>query len=249
MPAQASARTHSAVGRGGKVAGNVRRRVASGGVRFWSATDFPDYDPRVVDKALQRLKDAGQLRAVRRGLFYRGRKTGFGMSRPSQNEIVAAVAGTRGVGPAGLTAANELGLTTQMAGTDVYAVPRPAPRDLPSVRFVARPSRLARVKAALKPTEVAVLEVLDAWDTVTDTAPDQTEARLAALLNSGAVRAAQLVRGASDEPPAARERLRHLLARAGHSDLSAAVPPARSDLARRKALTGLPRLPLDGPAR
>lgn len=242
MPTQAPARPRPTVGRGGRVAADVRRQVASGGVRFWAVTDFDDHDPHTVDKALQRMKASGQLRAVRRGLYYRGHMTGFGISRPSPDDIVAAVAGTRGVGPAGLTAANELGLTTQMPGTDVYAVPRPAPRDLPSIRFVARPSRTARADAALRPIEVAVLEVLDAWDAITDTTPDQTETRLVDVLNSGAVRLAHLTRGATDEPPAARERLRHLLDRAGHGDLVAAVPPARSDVARRKALTGLPRL-------
>ena len=230
-------------GRSGRVAGDVRAAVLSAHTgRFWTVDDFPGLDASAVDKALVRLKDTGELVTVRRGLYFRGKQSLFGMARPSQEQLVAAVAGDRGVGPAGLTAANELSLSTQLPGVDVYAVPRPAPRDLPTVRFVSRPSRTGRLAAALSGIEVAVLEVLDSWEGVTDVTPSATADRLVELIDAGQVRAAKLVRASVDEPAAARERLRHVLLLAGLADLSDEVPRARSALARSKALAGLPVL-------
>jgi hypothetical protein len=227
----------------GQIAAKVRNRVRAGGIQFWTFDDFSDLDSRAADKALVRMVAMGELHRVRRGLYYRGDFTLFGMSRPTQEDVALRVAGY-GVGPAGLSAANQLGLTTQMPGQDVYAVPAPAPRDLPTIRFISRPARPARARAKLRPAEVALLEVLDSWVSVSDLSPYDTETRLVEVVRSGLINASRVAKGAVDEPPLARERLKHLLNRAGFPLPSAEIPPARSIQAREKALAGLPELPV-----
>jgi hypothetical protein len=228
--------------RQGSVADRVRTTVlASGSGRFWSPQDFADLDApfTAVDRALQRLKSSGELLSVRRGLYYRGRQRPWGMSRPSAQEVIVVIAGKRGVGPAGLSAANDLGLTTQVPGTDLVAVVGTVPRDFPTVHFVDRRARLARRTASLTPAEVAVLEVLDAWDSVLEVSPSAAADKLTEMLLDGSVKPARLVAGSSDEPPSARERLRAVLTRAGLHDLAGGVPRAAAIGTRQRALAGL----------
>lgn len=226
----------------GSAADLVRSAVlAAGSGRFWGPQDFADLEvpATAVDRALQRLKASGELVSVRRGLYYRGRQRPWGMSRPSAQDVIAAIAGRRGVGPAGLSAANDLGLTTQVPGADLVAVVGSVPRDFPTVHFVDRRARLARRTASLQAREVAVLEVLDAWDDVLEVSPAAAAGLLAALLLDGSVKPARLVAGSLDEPPAGRERLRAVLAQAGLSELVGKVARAAAVGTRDHALAGL----------
>lgn len=139
------------------VAAVVRERVrtAKPGT-FLRSKDFAG-SARAVDSELSRLSTRGELRRVRRGLYWRGTPTRFGMSAPSPLEVALAVAGP-GAGPAGVAAAHQLGLTTQVPATVEIAAPGKTPEPLPGVRFTAR--SFARRERKLNPTEVAVLEVL-----------------------------------------------------------------------------------------
>jgi hypothetical protein len=123
---------------------------------FLRSRDFVG-SPRAVDTELSRLRARGELRQVRRGLYWRGVPTRFGMTAPSPLDIALAVAGP-GAGPAGVAAARQLGLTTQVPATVEVAAPGKVPEPVPGVRFTARP--FARRERKLSPTEVAVLEVL-----------------------------------------------------------------------------------------
>ena len=92
-------------------------RIAAQPRVVWSPVDFLDLGPRAaVDKALQRLARDGSLSRVDRGLYYRsGTNTLTGKpTTPHVRAIVDAIARrdqTRVVVD-GLTAANDLGLTT-----------------------------------------------------------------------------------------------------------------------------------------
>jgi len=215
--------------------------LATGPGRFWGPQDFADLEvpATAVDRALQRLKASGELVSVRRGLYYRGRQRPWGMSRPSAQEVIAVIAGKRGVGPAGLSAANDLGLSTQVPGTYLVAVVGSVPRDFPTVHFVDRRARAARRTASLQAREVAILEVLDAWDDVLEVSRATAVNLLAAMLLDGSVKPARLVAGSLDEPPAGRERLRAVLTRAGLSDLVGKVARAAASGTRDHALAGL----------
>ena len=103
------------------VAGAVRHRVerARPGT-FFRRRDFEGTD-RAVESALSRLVAEGELVRVRRGLYWRGKTTRFGMTHPSVLETAVAVGGP-GTGPVGVAAAQLLGLTTQVPATVEVAV-------------------------------------------------------------------------------------------------------------------------------
>jgi hypothetical protein len=207
--------------------------------RFWQPRDFDDLaDPKQVDRVLFRLATQGVLRPVRRGLYWRGRVTRFGMSRPGTDVLVAEVAGRRGVGPAGLTAANDLGLTSQVPAVETFAVPHRPPRPIPAIRFVDRSGRPGRVTSALTPVEVAVLEVLGDWDRIVEMPDVDARHRLAEMVRTGEVRGDRLARAAVSEPAAVRERLREVLVTADVPDLAEKVPPARSESLRAELVGG-----------
>jgi hypothetical protein len=124
---------------------------------------------------MSRLAADGELVRVRKGLYWKGPKTRFGMPLPRPIEIALEVAGP-GAGPAGVSAAHTLGLTTQVPAVEQVAVAGRTPTPLPGVRFVSR--SIERRVAALRPLEVALIEVLRGgptavevpWPTVIDTA-------------------------------------------------------------------------------
>jgi hypothetical protein len=138
----------------------VRERVDSTPSRgFVAVRDVPG-PRRAVESAFSRMAADGDLVHVRRGLYWKGPHTRLGMPRPRGSELGLALAGPGG-GPAGVTAARALGLTTQVPSVDTYAVagrPRSAPV---GVRFVSR--SIERRIHHLAPIEVALLEVLRDW--------------------------------------------------------------------------------------
>lgn len=106
---------------------------------------------------MSRLAAEGEVVRVRRGLYWKGPKTRVGMPLPRPIEVALEVAGP-GSGPAGVSAAHELGLTTQVPATEQVAVAGRVPSPVPGVRFVAR--SIERRLGGLRPVEVALLEVL-----------------------------------------------------------------------------------------
>jgi hypothetical protein len=102
-------------------AGDLRSRMldrmATGSHAVWTPSDFADLANRAaVDKTLQRLATAGHLRRIDRGLYDRpttNRLTGR-PSVPDYREVIRAVARRDKVRYVvdGMTAANDLGLTT-----------------------------------------------------------------------------------------------------------------------------------------
>lgn len=185
------------------VSGAARHRVrhARPGT-FFRRADFAGSD-RAVESALSRLAAEGELIRVRKGLYWRGKNTRFGMTHPSTLEVAIAVAGP-GAGPSGTAAASMLGLTTQVPATIEVAVPGKTPEPIPGVRFRSRP--YSRRERRLTPLEVAVLEVLRDPFAAEEPWPRVVE-RIRELVESRDVRGAILAAAATDEPRIkARER-------------------------------------------
>lgn len=185
------------------VAGAVRHRVerARPG-KFFRRRDFEGTD-RAVESALSRLVAEGELVRVRRGLYWRGKTTRFGMTHPTVLETAVAVGGP-GTGPAGVAAAQLLGLTTQVPATVEVAVPGKVPDPMRGVQFRSRP--YSRRERRLTPVEVAVLEVLRDPHSAEVPWP-RVEERIRELLADGTVRAQVLDAEATSEPRVqARER-------------------------------------------
>jgi hypothetical protein len=213
------------------VAPEVRKRVLHSRDRFWRPEDFSG-SPDAVAKALSRMAHTGELRRVRRGLYWRGAPTRLGMAPPPLDRFVHEVIGAPGIGPAGWSAGLALGLSTQVPRRETIAVPGRAPRDPGAVNFVSRVASTKRRDERLRTHEVALLEVLRDWNTFVEVPTGTAVERIAALADSGALRLDRIVRASTTEPPRVRERLRHLLDAIGRSSDAASVRPARSHSVR-----------------
>jgi len=200
-----------------------RERILRSRNRFWRPENLATSGSTTLH-LLADLVDEGELRRIRRGLYWRGTKSPLGMAPPHTDALIAEFAPGPGVGPAGLYAANFLHLSTQVPRRAEIAVPTRAPKNLGNIRFVARPARSARIRAGLNPTEVALLEVLAHWESAIELPPAEAWVRLLEIMKSGTARADRIARAGRTESATTRVRLRELLSAAGRSDLTKQIP-------------------------
>ena len=106
---------------------------------------------------MSRLAAEGEVIRVRKGLYWKGPKTRVGMPFPRPLAVGLEIAGP-GSGPAGVSAAHGLGLTTQVPAIEQVAVPGRVPTAIAGVRFVSR--SIERRIGGLRPVEIALIEVL-----------------------------------------------------------------------------------------
>ena len=205
--------------------------------RFWKTTDIA-VPTSTAQHLFADLVERGELSHIRKGLYWRGALTRYGMTPPSTLELVEQLVGTAGIGPAGFSAANALNLSTQVPWRAEYAVPARPPSDSPTLRFVNRSTRRGRVDHALSPEDITALEVLDGWTRLIETPPVEAMDRLADMIGSGRLNAIRIAAAGATEPGGVRSRLRYLLRHAGHPELAAKVHPA-DPRTEARALTGL----------
>lgn len=182
----------------------VREHAIAAPVRgFVSAAEIPG--PRhAVECELSRLAGEGELVRARKGLYWKGPKTRFGMPLPRPSELALKVAGD-GSGPAELSASYLLGLTTQVPAVEVVAVAGRTPSPVRGARFVSR--SVERRALGLRPVEVAVIEVLRAGPRVVESAWNEFATAIERLVAAGEVRAVVLAEQIGNEHHAAtRER-------------------------------------------
>jgi hypothetical protein len=186
--------------RKGSAASTVRRRVEASGDRYWKYSDFADLPPAAVATALSRLTGEGVLQRVGKGVYYRPRQTSLGPSRPAASRMVAQTLGAT-VHPAGLNAANVLGLSTQNPTLAEFAITASgSPKALRnSLVHSGRP--LGR--QGLSPEDGAILEILRDRADYSDLSPEMTVRHLKRLLSSEK-RFRALAKVALEEPPRVR---------------------------------------------
>lgn len=210
------------------IATNVRNRILASRDRFWKPEDFPGA-PLSIAKALSRLEKAGELRRIRRGLYWRGVMTPLGMAPPSAMKLTKELVGTRGVGPAEGSAALALGLSTHVPRRVTVAVPGRVPKSpVETVRLVSRSASTKRLDERLRPAEVALLEVLRDWNRYVEEPTPEAFNRIGRLIEDRAIRVARVVAASETEPARSRSRLRSLLRALGLNDPAENVPPARN---------------------
>jgi hypothetical protein len=107
-------------------------------------------------KAASRAVKDGLLLPVRRGLYYRGRRTRYGLTAPPPDEVARAVLGTRGIGPSGYSAARVWGVTTQVPAAWHVATLR----TVNPIDGVVQHDRKNLARADLNEKEIALLELL-----------------------------------------------------------------------------------------
>jgi hypothetical protein len=208
------------------LASKVRNEIIASGERFWSPADF-DGPPSAVAQTLSRMVRAGEIRRMRRGLYWHGTQTRLGMAPPPSSLFAHEIIDGPGIGPAGRSAALELGLSTQVPRRDTFAIPARSPRVGGSIHLVSRAASYKRRDENLRPGEVALLEVLREWGALVQISDDDALEKVGNFIETGALRPVRIARAADTEPPRVRERLRWLFDELGRSALANTIRPAR----------------------
>lgn len=181
----------------------MRQRVLAGGERFWRHDDFRDLPASAVATTLSRLAREGELQRSRKGVYYRPRMTVLGPSLAAASGSTASSLMTP-IHPAGLSAANVLGFTTQNPARREYATPASDP---PTALEGSRVrTRRPATRGELSPEEGALMEFLRDRATTSDLSPADTARRLQTLLRDRE-RFTRLASAATAEPPRVRAML------------------------------------------
>lgn len=163
----------------------VRDHIKASPVRGFISSAELHGPQRAVECEMSRLAAEGEVVRVRKGLYWKGPKTRIGMPLPRPVEVALEVAGV-GSGPAEVSAAHSLGLTTQVPAVEVVAVPGRTPMPVRGARFVSR--SIERRFLGLRPREVALLEVLRAGPAVIETPWAEVVKVARRLANAGEIR-------------------------------------------------------------
>jgi hypothetical protein len=151
--------------------------------------------PAAARQAASRAVRDGLLVPVRRGLYYRGRRTRYGMTRPRPEEVARVLLGDRGVGPAGYCAARAWGLTTQVpAAWHVAAL-----RTVDQIDGVVQHDRKNLARVGLNELEIALLELLRDPEVYVEVGWDVFVGKVRAALDSGQVDAERLSEAVAGE--------------------------------------------------
>jgi len=179
---------------------SVRDRVDRGGSRLWKYADFHDLPQAAVAQALSRLARDGVLQRVAKGVYFHSTPTSFGPSVPSASAVASGTLSAP-VYPAGLSAANALGLSTQNPFRPEFAT---TATGTPSAlrEFVVHTGRPAS-RESLSTEEGAILEILRERAESSDLSAEQTAARLLQLL-ADQERFKRLTKASLEEPPRVR---------------------------------------------
>jgi hypothetical protein len=165
----------------------LERANASSTGAVWTPIDFLDLGPRAaVDKALQRLASQGELRRVGRGLYDKPRINGLTgkPNAPDVGAVVDAVARRDQIRVVvdGITAANDLGLTTAVpARVTVLTDARVRPIHLGNQEITFKQAAPSRLYWAHRPA-MRVVQSLRWLQDVVPSDRDRILARLRAVL-------------------------------------------------------------------
>ena len=176
---------------------------------YFTSADVPGAPGRVAVTLSRLAVPEGPIVRARQGIYWRkGPMTRFGVGAPDPLRVALLAAGA-GSGPAGASAANLLGLSTQVPSRPHVAVIGRAPKGLKEVRITTR-SNAHRI--TLTPIGVAILEVLRDPDRVSELRWPQLRDRIIRRADEERIDLRVLAAVARRERPAAlHERLDALL--------------------------------------
>ncbi|MCL1472042.1 DUF6088 family protein [Argonema antarcticum] len=183
----------------------IRRQIEEGGEAYWRQSDFSHLSPTAVSKALSRLAADGVLERVSKGLYYRPCQTRFGRSRPSQSDIQKLLT-KQNLHPAGVSAANLLGFTTQNAIQGEFATSANSVSRTIAGSRTRLHTRRPQTWNDLEATDAAMLDFLRSRGNLSELSPAETKRRLLEYFREGD-RFERLVAVASSEPPRVRAML------------------------------------------
>ncbi len=158
-------------------------------------SELPGSSP-AARNAVSRAVARRELVSLRRGLYYKGKKTRYGVAKPPPINIALEILGARGVGPTGVSAARALGLSTQVPAVPELVTVGPVPENLSGVKIHKR-NNLSRYE--LNYTEIAVLEVLRDWEYTTDSSWKDLTIAIRKKIGTGEINFSKLQNAASGE--------------------------------------------------
>lgn len=120
---------------------------------------------------------------MRRGLYYGGRRTRYGLTVPPPEDVACAVLGRRGVGPAGYSAARAWGVTTQVPPRWQVATLR----TVDPIEGVEQHERRNLARIDLNTKEIALLELLRAPDVYVEAGWEALVDRVRAAASTGEI--------------------------------------------------------------
>ena len=180
----------------------IRRKIEASEGSYWRHIDFADLPSDAVAKTLSRLVKAGTLERISKGLYYRPRKTRFGLSKPSIAELQKLPI-QKDLHPAGISAANLLKFTTQNAIHGEFATSASSvPRTIVGTRTRLHTRRPA-TWAHLSSEDAALLDFLRHRANLSELSAEATKTRLLDYFRDGD-RFARLAKVATAEPPRVR---------------------------------------------
>ena len=161
------------------ITSQIRSLVTSQAPRVWQLEDFSVFPRGAAAQALSRLCREGVLQRKAKGLYYRAERGTFGLSSPSSSEVSETTSKHR-LDPAGLSAANLLGFTTQNPARPQYASTGASkPQRLSKHKVFTRRSP---ARENLTVEEGAMLEFIRARGEWSELTPHETVHRLLILL-------------------------------------------------------------------
>lgn len=146
--------------------------------------------------AASRAASRGEIVALRRGLYYKGVPTRYGMATPPKEDVALEVLGRVGVGPAGVSAARAFNLTTQVPARPELATASPVPANVSGVRIHKRNNMARR---DLTYDEIALLEVLRDFRFISESTWDDLVEAVARRVEDRKVRPAKVLEAARGE--------------------------------------------------
>jgi hypothetical protein len=190
----------------GGAAALIRLRIEAGEERVWRLEDFRDLPFAAVAQALSRLAKRGVIERLSKGIYYRGRLTAIGKSRPNPAVLQLLAASGQSLFPSGLAAANLLGFSTQISrNVELATSGLSLPRKLVGKDTVIH-TRRPEAWSGLTVFEAALLDFLRRGGQYSELPPEETLGRLLALLAEPGC-FDRLMGVAATEPPRVRALL------------------------------------------
>lgn len=188
------------------IAARIGKRIdASGEDTLWTYGDFGGMPESAVAAALSRLARKGKLNRIRNGVYYRPKKTRFGLTTPDAAQITVAVLNRRGISSiaSGVGAYNRLGLTTQASSTVTFDVSKNVTAVKTGVPGRVRIRCVGKIRG-LTPDERAAIDALRDLKWIPDTRPAESIHRLVKLFRNGRLDFVRVAEAVRREPPRVR---------------------------------------------
>jgi hypothetical protein len=183
--------------------GAIRLRIEKGGERIWRMEDLSDFPAAAAAQALSRLARAGFIQRLSMGTYYRSRESSFGKTRPNPNTISKIATRTKSIFPAGITAANQLGFTTQTPSrSEISTSAGSIPKKLVGNDAIIHTHR-PEAWNILTMNEAALLEFMRRGGRDSELSPEETLMRMRDLISKAKL-FKNLLEAAPSEPPRVR---------------------------------------------